>query len=176
MSNWFTLELDTTSPILTIHSPSYSVPENVIEVRILSNESLSLFQDIYTIDVEETRRDYIFQKISDTELLGYIDLQTYPIGFMSIYAQLSDDVSNKSILTRRVVNVGYLNPEDLEAHVYTFERNKTLFSNSRDKVLNAIERNTLSYEVKRNTLISDKVRDIKLETIKREVSLESEII
>lgn len=97
MANYFLLELDTTPPIIEIYAPSYVTRESNAEVVIQSDGCLSLYQDIYVIDSVGTRRDYTFN-YNETlqQYIGVLNFKDYPLGEITIYAQLQDDVWNMS--------------------------------------------------------------------------------
>lgn len=103
--NYFNLELDTTPPFIVITAPISAPKEAVIEIILMSQEPLGIFQEIYTIDAGGHRRNYIFNRVDANLLIGYISLRSYPFGFMEINATLKDEVLNQGNATPKIVNV-----------------------------------------------------------------------
>lgn len=98
MSSYFTLTLDTTPPNIEIYAPTYSNRQSNNTITVVSNEKLSDFQDIYIIDHDGVRHDVIFSFDGDKTFTGNVVFSNYPIGMLTIYAQLKDTVNNMSNL------------------------------------------------------------------------------
>jgi hypothetical protein len=141
MASYFNLFLDTASPQLTISMPTRSIPENVIEINIKSNEKLDLYQEIYIIDSEDNRHDYIFSLIDDYNLFGYVDLQNYPFGIATLYVRVKDEVFNISELYSKNLNVGYI-VEQIEGYIEIKTRNSMIDYTERTKEFSIKTRNT----------------------------------
>ena len=149
MSSYFTLEFDTTSPQLTIIMPTRTIPQNVVEIEIKSNESLATYQDIYFVDAVGIRHDYIFNKLDDYTYYGLVDFQTYPLGIATLYVRLKDEVFNESELYSRNINVGYI-VEQIECFISTIERNSNVSMIERESNINIFERNKSIQTIERN--------------------------
>lgn len=98
MSSYFTLEMDTTGPIIQINAPSYTSREANNTITVVGNEKLSSFQDIYIVDSQGTRHDVIFSFDGESSFTGNIVFNGYPVGVLTIFAQLQDEVGNQSNL------------------------------------------------------------------------------
>ena len=149
MSSYFTLEFDSTSPQLTITMPIRTIPQNVVEIEIKSNEVLATYQDIYIIDAVGTRHDYIFNKLDDYTYYGLVDFQTYPLGIATLYVRLKDEVFNESELYSKNINVGFI-VEQIECFISTIERNSNVSMIERESNINIFERNKSIQIVERN--------------------------
>lgn len=141
-SSWILLELDTTPPEIEIYSPRYTTREIENEIRIVSNEKLSTYQDIYVIDSQGNRHDYTFQYNED-EFIGHIRFNELPYGICTIYAQLKDEVDNFSPLVSKSIEI----KESLSRLNLTID----------DSI-----RNLQISDTVRNLTISDKVRDVQI--------------
>lgn len=89
------IELDTTAPQVNIFAPSYTTQDIVNQITIEANEKVSN-HEVWIVDSEGKRHDYVFTKIKDNEFLGLVRLNNLPFGISTIYARLSDDVGNIS--------------------------------------------------------------------------------
>lgn len=104
MGSFFTLELDTTAPYIEINMPSYSDPYANNPIRVSSNEKIGSMNEIYLIDSNGNRFDLILNK-SNKELYGNVILNKLSIGIATLYAQLDDEVGNKSNLASKSINI-----------------------------------------------------------------------
>lgn len=104
MSNaFFTINLDTQAPLLTIHSPNYISNNQATTIIIESNEKLSNSgASIYVIDSQNNRIDYTFSYQLD-HFIGLVDFSPFVAGMATIYATLQDDVFNSATVSRPIV-------------------------------------------------------------------------
>jgi len=149
MSSYFTLEFDSTSPHLTITMPTRTIPQNVVEIEIKSNEILATYQDIYIIDAVGIRHDYIFNKLDDYTYYGLVDFQTFPLGIATLYVRLKDEVFNESELYSKNINVGYI-VEQIECFISMKERNSNVSMVERESNVNIFERKNSIQVIERN--------------------------
>jgi len=163
MASWFNLELDTTPPHIDINIPNRSIPQNVIEIIITSNEVLSAYQDISIVDAANVTRYYTFFASNENTLMGYVDLQNYEIGMATIYVRLKDEVLNLSDVRSASINIGYLTEEIYEAHTSLLRRDLNLTESCRLLKTVLSERNCISSEIVRNIDINVKTRVIETE-------------
>lgn len=105
MAGYFTLFLDTTAPHISIYAPPYSNNSTANEIRVVADENVGEFQNIYIVDSMGFRHDVIFSKVSENEYSGQITFNEYPIGIATIYAQLKDEVGNISELVSKAINI-----------------------------------------------------------------------
>jgi hypothetical protein len=105
MAGFFTLTLDTTGPQIDIYAPPYSNRSSNNEIRIVSNELLADYQEVYVVDSQGVRHDIILSFDGNQELSGNIQFTDYPMGIATIYAMVRDDVSNNSNLASRAINI-----------------------------------------------------------------------
>ena len=106
MSSSFELTLDTQGPILSIEYPTKVSGSEVGRVDIFSSEDLLVFQEVYTIDIEGERRDYIFARTDSRHYMGFIDFSEYPSGSVELHVSVKDIVDNESHAVRYVRVVG----------------------------------------------------------------------
>lgn len=104
MSNYITLELDTTEPILEIYSPSYTIREVDVEVSITSNESLDNWQETYLIDENGIRHDYNFH-IEGNQIVGLLNFNGFPLGLARLYIRVRDEVHNISSVYSKIITI-----------------------------------------------------------------------
>lgn len=108
MANYFTLDLDTTGPIINIIAPSYTTPQTSDEISIVANETLSTYQEIYIVDSQGVRHDLTFTYEND-RFVGLVSFSGYPFGPATIYAQVKDEVFNASELVSKTINIRLAN-------------------------------------------------------------------
>lgn len=94
MASYFTLNLDTTPPIIEIIAPPYNHIYDYFNITIQSNEALSAYQEIYFISPSNMRIDCIFKHEGD-KFVGVVSLNEK--GIYTLYATLKDEVLNESI-------------------------------------------------------------------------------
>lgn len=105
MSSYFTVTLDTTPPIIQIVAPQYTSVDLETEIRVLSNEPLLEWQNVYVEDSLGALHEYTFERVSDIELYGVVRFNECPIGIATIYCSLKDDVGNISSLYSKSINI-----------------------------------------------------------------------
>ena len=164
MSSWFTLEFDSTPPSLLVDMPTRTIPQNVVEIEIKSNEPLATYQEIYIIDVIGNRRNYIFNKLDDYTYYGLIDFQTYPFGIATLYCRLKDEVFNESELYSKNINIGFI-PNKVECFICFSERDSEIEVTERSSEISVIERKTSLDCIERQTNIKVIEREAKLEVV-----------
>lgn len=132
--DYFILNLDTTEPEVEINSPVYTTPNIVTEITIQSNEKLSSYQDIYIVDSEGNTHilDCLYQG-DHFVYKGYLNQLSF--GMAVIYAQLKDEVENKSALVSKSINI-------MESNVFTLDKNVSVPSLSLRK--ESMDINTVS--------------------------------
>jgi hypothetical protein len=166
MSSYFNLILDTTSPVITLKCPSRTIPNNVVEIMITSNEELDVYQEIYIIDSKGERKDLIFALIDEYTFLGYIDFQMYPIGMCQMYIRLRDKVFNPSNIIEHQIYVGYISQSDnYDAHVNAIEVDKPVECEDGKIITSHLENKQVvqATEVLKETKVSE--REIKVGVI-----------
>lgn len=145
-NNFFTLELDTTGPEIEIFMPNYTLPSIETEIIIQSNEQLSQYQEIYLIDSENKRYDFIFENRGNY-LYGSTYFNNIAFGISTIHARLKDDVdnySNTAIKSFLLYTSGTIKMEI---------NDKSFLQNEKSKIKNTIIKNKI-----KNSLIDSKIR------------------
>lgn len=104
MANSFILELDTTGPRVAISAPGYTTPDIENEVYVNADEALAPFQNIYLVDSEQVRHDFIFQ-YEGTRFYGIVKLADCAAGIATLYVQVKDEVENLSNLATKSINL-----------------------------------------------------------------------
>lgn len=106
MSSFVYIEFDRTPPTVEIYAPSYTTVDLVNEITIEANENItSDHQEIYVIDSNGIRHDYTFEKGLDNQLVGLIKFAEYPLGIVTIYAKIKDEVDNFSNLVSKSITL-----------------------------------------------------------------------
>lgn len=96
--------MDISPPKVEILSPNYTTTQARTEITISSNETLDTWQDIYIVDSLGNRHDLTF-RYDNNEFVGELYFNDYPYGISTIYAQVRDDVYNKSALVSKTINI-----------------------------------------------------------------------
>lgn len=160
ISSYVLIELDTTPPKIDIYAPRYTTRsfENLITIE--SNDILDSFQEIYVIDSLGNRHDYTFLR-QERRLFGTVKFNSLPLGTVTLFAKIKDDVGNESVLYQTRIelkeNLSTLKLETSESvreiniqiscRNITFEtltRNIEMESSSRNIGLNTNTRNIAS--------------------------------
>lgn len=153
MAGYFALELDTTGPQIEIYAPKYTDKHSNNLIRIVSNEKMSSFQDIYIIDSQGARHDVIFSFDGDKTFTGNVVFSDYSIGVATIYAQLKDEVNNLSNL------VDF--PISIITSTYNFMLRLSMSEETKDNLIVIKERKYISSEKQKMTeLMSEKTMTI----------------
>lgn len=102
MTSYIILTLDTTAPNVEVLIPNYTTQQIRTEIRLVANEPLGEWQEIYVIDSQGDRHDLTFLHDNETnEYVGQVFFEGYPLGIATIYATLVDEVGNKSPLVSK---------------------------------------------------------------------------
>lgn len=102
MSSFLTVNLDTTKPSVEIYAPNYVATNSIMEVLIVANEDLDIFQDIY-MSYEGVSVPLTFSQ-KNNKLKGLISLHGIPEGKLEISVQVRDVVHNLSDKVVKTVN------------------------------------------------------------------------
>ena len=113
MASYFNLILDTTPPAIEIIAPSYTIPNRITEITVLTNEELSNYQEIYIIDSHNVRHDVIFD-FQGNKFIGLVDFCDYSFGIATIFARVKDSVFNLSGLVSKTINILQVMQVDLD--------------------------------------------------------------
>lgn len=105
MSSFVVIELDTTPPIIEIIAPKYTTRNIINRITVQANENLSDYQNIYILDSNNIRHDYIFNQERGDSFVGLINFADYPTGMTTIYARLRDEVNNVSNLAVATIEI-----------------------------------------------------------------------
>jgi hypothetical protein len=85
---------DTMPPIATLKGLSYTTSIATNHFILTSDEYITNMFDIYTIDSTGTRRDYPYQVVNSNYYIKDFFFNDYPLGPVSFYASIMDDVGN----------------------------------------------------------------------------------
>lgn len=165
MSSFFTLDLDTTGPIIQINAPSYSSRESNNIITVTGNEILSNFQDIYIVDSSGNTHNVTFSFDGSETFSGNVVFNGYPIGVATIYAQLKDDVGNLSNLASSHISIiasSYyslfkltMSEQSVTPQLTISNRTKAITNISSSKNISIQKRQETISEQKRLTIVSD---------------------
>lgn len=102
----FYLNLDTTAPTVDIDAPKYAFQGGIDGISIKSDERLSSFQDIYAIDSEGQKHEFVFKLSEDKQkYIGTISFNEFPFGEATVYIRISDEVGNTTDVHKINLNV-----------------------------------------------------------------------
>lgn len=102
--NYIIIEFDTTRPDIAVYAPTYTNNETVNVITVESNERLSSFQEFYGIDSAGIRHDYTFE-YAGTRYVGRLRFNDVPLGHVTLYARIEDEVGNRSDVASKTLNV-----------------------------------------------------------------------
>jgi hypothetical protein len=85
---------DTTPPIATLKGLPYTTSTATNHFILTSDEYITNMFDIYTIDSTGARRDYPYQVVNSDNYIKDFFFYDYPLGPVSFYASVMDDVGN----------------------------------------------------------------------------------
>ena len=102
MSSFLTVNLDTTKPSVEIYAPNYVATNSIMEVLIIANEDLDIYQDIQMV-YGDISIPLIFSQ-ENNKLKGLVSLHGVPEGMLEISVQVRDIVHNLSDKVVKTVN------------------------------------------------------------------------
>lgn len=102
MSSFLTVNLDTTKPSVEIHAPEYVATNSIMEVLIIANEDLDIYQDVQMV-YGDISIPLIFSQ-ENNKLKGLVSLHGVPEGMLEISVQVRDIVHNLSDKVVKTVN------------------------------------------------------------------------
>lgn len=105
MASYVVIEFDRTAPAIEIQAPNYTTNEITTVIRIEASESVSSYQEFYVIDNQGTRHDYTFLQEDSNTFIGRIRFNTMPLGLVSLYARVKDEVDNISDVAMATIEV-----------------------------------------------------------------------
>lgn len=98
------LTLDTTAPDVEVLMPNYTTMQARTEIRVVANELLAEWQEIYVIDSLDNRHDLNFRH-EEKELVGIVVFEEYPLGISTVHARVMDEVGNKSSIAKKSIRI-----------------------------------------------------------------------
>lgn len=106
MSNFITLELDTTPPEIEIYAPRYVINGNYLEFRVSANEAVDTGKTIaYAVDNGQNEYPIVLEWDSENnEFIGLVDTFGFENGIAKVVVRLWDEVHNAST-TEKVFKV-----------------------------------------------------------------------
>lgn len=102
--NYFLLELKTRSPIIEVAALSTMMPYIPVPIHITSDEPLGDWQDVYFLDAADNRFDVSVTVAEDRMSADGILWAEAAEGIGVLYAQLADDVDNRSNIVEVAIN------------------------------------------------------------------------
>jgi hypothetical protein len=103
--SYVVLTIDTTNPTVTIYAPSYTTQDVVNTITVEADEPIADYQDIYIVDSQSVRHDYVFAKEDENTYVGRVRFNDLPLGVHTMYARVKDDVDNYSNVAMKVFEV-----------------------------------------------------------------------
>ena len=104
MSSYLQVVLDTTSPTINIYAPNETTTETLTLYRVESNEKLTNLQNFYFIDSQGVRHNVFFQYFGNY-FEGNVNFSFFSNGLATFYAEVYDEVLNKSSFVNHTTNV-----------------------------------------------------------------------
>ena len=102
MSSFLTVNLDTTKPSVEIYAPNYVATNSIMEVLIVANEDLDIYQDVQMV-YGDISIPLIFSQ-ENNKLKGLVSLHGIPEGKLEISVQVRDTVYNMSDKVVKTIN------------------------------------------------------------------------
>ena len=102
MSSFLTVNLDTTKPSVEIYAPNYVATNSIMEVLIVANEDLDIYQDVQMVYGDISIPLIFLQE--NNKLKGLVSLHGVPEGILEISVQVRDVVHNLSDKVVKTVN------------------------------------------------------------------------
>ena len=102
MSSFLTVNLDTTKPSVEIYAPNYVATNSIMEVLIVANEDLDIYQDVQMV-YGDISIPLIFSQ-ENNKLKGLVSLHGVPEGILEISVQVRDTVYNMSDKIVKTIN------------------------------------------------------------------------
>ena len=102
MSSFLTVNLDTTKPSVEIYAPNYVATNSIMEVLIVANENLDIYQDVQMV-YGDISIPLIFSQ-ENNKLKGLVSLHGVPEGILEISVQVRDTVYNMSDKVVKTIN------------------------------------------------------------------------
>lgn len=102
--SYILLTLDTTAPDVELLLPNFTTNQARTEIRVVANESLLPWHEIYVIDSLGRRHNLTF-KHEDDEFVGVVVFSDYPMGIATVYATVKDSVGNQSALVSKSIRI-----------------------------------------------------------------------
>jgi hypothetical protein len=158
--SYIVLELDTTPPEIEIYAPRYTTREILNEIKIISNEKLSAFQDIYIIDSKNNRHDYTFE-YSENEFIGFVQFNELSYGMATIYVTVKDEVYNRSALVSKTIEIKE-SLSRLNVSISDSFRSVTIKEHARNIKTEKCSRNMNTSEQIRNATVKEETRNIQI--------------
>ena len=159
MRSYFHLELDTTPPVIEIHTPQYVLNGHYFEFRVTANEPIDIGRfEAKAIDNANNEYNIILNKIDD-EFSGMIDTYGFVNGIAKIQITLYDLVHN-STTTEKVFKI-------LTNDIHKID---ILFKSYQNKI-NKISRNNVIRIIKRINCVRMKKHNPNIFILKRQSKL-----
>ena len=102
MSSFLTVNLDTTKPSVEIYAPNYVATNSIMEVLIVANEDLDIYQDVQMV-YGDISTPLIFSQ-ENNKFKGLVSLHGVPEGILEISVQVRDTVYNMSDKVVKTIN------------------------------------------------------------------------
>ena len=102
MSSFLTVNLDTTKPSVEIYAPNYVATNSIMEVLIVANENLDIYQDVQMV-YGDISTSLIFSQ-ENNKFKGLVSLHGIPEGKLEISVQVRDTVYNMSDKVVKTIN------------------------------------------------------------------------
>ena len=102
MSSFLTVNLDTTKPSVEIYAPNYVATNSIMEVLVIANEDLDIYQDIQMV-YGDISIPLIFSQ-ENNKFKGLVSLHGVPEGILEISVQVRDVVHNLSDKVVKTIN------------------------------------------------------------------------
>lgn len=171
MSNYFTLELDTTAPDIAVYGPSYVVTGSDTEIVVQGSEALAPYQAFYFIDAAGQRYDVIFDYMGD-HFRGLIDFANLSLGIATFYAQVKDEMHNPSKVASLSINVRL--PAPVNMLIAAAARTVAAAAVTRDVVVGTDIRGVVITTDSRDVVTTSQARTVAVDTAHRVVDTDSQ--
>jgi hypothetical protein len=167
----FILTLDTLGPAIEILAPLYTIPGVETVVWVTGSEPLALDHTVYTVDAAGVRRDLILEHLGD-RLRLVSNFDGYALGTTRIYAQVLDEVRNRSALVLKTMNV--LESARIRASLTTSIRPVILGGRPRSVAMATTARTLAMHTTGRHMALRDAGRSVKVSSKSRRIEVKDD--
>lgn len=153
MNSWFSIMLDTTPPVVTIHTPRYVMNGHYFEFRISVNEKVDPGRfEAKAVDNSGNEYPIILQYIDENnEFVGLVDTFGFVDGMAEVIVTIYDETHN-STTTVQAFKILNNNIHSIEINMMSFD-NTISYRSLDNKITNKYRINAISSTVMKSKVL-----------------------